>query len=63
MEWIVLIGVCLLGGWWLFSMFLGGTDEGSQAVGHSPARGCAGIVFFAFLFFLGLFIIGLLVGK
>jgi len=62
MEWLIIIPVCLLGGWWLFSMLLGGTDEAKQAVNASPARGCTGIVVFAIIVFIGLVILGLLTG-
>lgn len=61
MEWLILIPVCLLGGWWLFSTLLGG-EEAKQAVSANPARGGAGIVFFAIIVFIGLLILGLLVG-
>ncbi len=63
MEWLILIPVCLLGGWWLFSMLLGGTDEAKQAVNASPARGCAGIVFFAIVVLIALAILGSLGGN
>ena len=63
MQWLILIVVCLLGGWWLFSMLLGGTDEAQQAVNASPSRGCAGIVFFAIIVFIGLVVLGLLIGN
>jgi hypothetical protein len=63
MQWLFLIVVCLLGGWWLFSALLGGGDQASQAVKASPARGCTGIVVFAVLVFLGLALLGLLVGD
>lgn len=62
MEWLIIIPVCLLGGWWLFAMLLGGTGEASNAVKASPARGCAGIVFFAIIALVGLIILGLLTG-
>jgi hypothetical protein len=60
MEWLILIPVCLLGGWWLFSMLLGGTDEAINAVKESPGRGCAGIVFFAIVVLIGLCVLGFL---
>lgn len=32
MQWLVLIGICLMGGWWLFTLLLGG-EEASNAAG------------------------------
>lgn len=61
MEWLIIIPVCLLGGWWLFSTLLGNT-EAKQAINASPARGCAGIAFFAIIVFVGLLVLGLLTG-
>lgn len=63
MKWLLIISVCLLSGWWLFSMLLGGADEAVEAVKASPARGCAGIVCCAVIVFIGLIILGLLSGR
>lgn len=63
MEWLIIIGSCLLGGWWLFSMILGGTDEASKAIGDNPKRGAFGIAVFAIIVFIAPVVIGTLIGK
>jgi hypothetical protein len=62
MEWLILIPVCLLGGWWLFSTQLGGSGEAQDAMKENPARGFLGIVFFGVVVLVVLFIIGSLTG-
>ena len=44
---------CLFGGAWLFNLVLG-KEAAAEAVDANPVRGCAGIVFFSVVFFLGL---------
>jgi hypothetical protein len=62
MEWLIIVPVCLLGGWWLFTKCFQSGDEAIQAVQANPGRGFAGIVLLAVIFFVGLLIIGLLAG-
>ena len=62
MEAIILIVVCFLGGWWLFSNFLGGAEQATAAVKGSPVRGLSGIVVLAIIVFIGLVLLGLMSG-
>lgn len=62
MQWLILIAVCLLGGWWLFSMLLGGSDRATHAVAANPGRGLIGIVFLAVVILVGLVLLGMLAG-
>lgn len=63
MEFLILIPVFVLGGWWLYSMLLGGPDEAKRAFQADPGRGIIGIVFMGFIVLLGLFILGSIGGK
>ena len=62
MEWLIIIPICLLGGWILFSMLAGGTDEAKESVSAKPSRAVTGIVVLAIVVFIGFLIIGLLTG-
>jgi hypothetical protein len=52
MEILVLIAVCLLGGWWLLSALLGGTDKAREAVKASPGVVCVGIAVLGIVVFI-----------
>ena len=57
MEFLGLIAVCLLGGWWLLSMLLGGTDKAREAFKASPGVVCVGIAVLGIIVFIGFVIL------
>lgn len=62
MQWLGLMLVCLLGGWWLYSMLAGDGDQAADAARQDPGRALSGVVFFSIIVFVGLTLLGLLGG-
>jgi hypothetical protein len=62
MQMLGLLVVCLLGGWALYSTLLGGPDNAKRAISVNPGRGFIGIAVMAIAVFIGLVILGLLMG-
>lgn len=63
MQMLGLFVVCLLGGWALYSTFLGGPDNAKRAMSLNPGRGFLGIAVMTIAVFIGLVILGLLIGN
>jgi hypothetical protein len=62
MQMFGLLVVCLLGGWALYSVLLGGPEHATRALSENPGRGFTGIGFMAIAVLIGLMIIGFLTG-
>ena len=63
MEFLILIPICLLSGWWLYSAIVGGPEEASREIKRDPARGWLGILFFSFITLVVLCVAGLIFGQ
>ena len=63
MQWLMLLVICLCGGWWLFTVVNGSGGNAIQSVKSSPRRGIGGVLICAIAVFFGLMIIGLSFGK
>jgi len=56
MKWFIIVTACLLGGWWLFSLFSGSGEDAAKNLERNPSGGCATVLVLAVIFFIGLII-------